>query len=236
MFRGSPSWMVPIIVVLGLCGLIAWATTDRSPAPRPAAAPPVAPPAAKPSRGERSAPRPAAPRVAAASLSSDALARLPAIERHAHLLRLEAGSTLVLINEDDRLGVHHRRYEQDYRGVRIAQRNFVVNEYADGRPPWISGIAVQGLVAAVPSVTPRLSAAEAMDIGVRIATEAVAGPVEITDRRIDLRIYIADDRPHLAYIVGVDGHRPDSDEAFAPVFAIDAGTGALLGRWDDEVH
>lgn len=236
MFRGSPSWMVPIVVVLGLCGLIAWATTDRSPAPPPATAPLVAPPAAKPSQGERSTPRPAVPRVAAASLSSDALARRPAIERHAHLLRLEAGSTLALINEDDRLGVHHHRYEQDYRGVRIAQRNFVVNEYADGRPPWISGIAVQGLAAAVPSVTPRLSAAQAMDIAVRLATEAAPGPVEIADRRVALRIYIADDRPHLAYIVGIDGHHPGSDEFFVPVLAIDAGTGALLGQWEDVVY
>jgi hypothetical protein len=239
MIRGSPSWMLPIVVVLVLCGLIAWATTDRSPAAPSAPASLPAPPAAQQPQDATSPASGSAPRLPshpAASLSPEALARLPAIERHAHLLRLEPGSTLVLINEENSMGTHHHRYEQDYRGVRVAQRNFVVNEYADGRPPWISGFAVQGLAEAVHSVTPRLSAAQAMDIGARMAMEAAGGRVEIADRRVELRIHLANDRPHLAYVVTIDGHAPDSGEPFAPAMVIDAGTGALLDQWDDVVY
>jgi Zn-dependent metalloprotease len=233
--------MLPIVGVLVLCGLIAWATTDRSPpAPSMPASLPTAPAAPQSqdatSPASSPAPTPLPRAAAAAQLSPEALARLPAIERHAHLLRLQPGSTLVLTNEDNRLGVHHHRYEQDYRGVRVAQRNFVVNEYADGRPPWVSGFTIQGLAEAVPSVTPRLSAAQAMDIGARMAMETAGGRVEIEDRRVELRIHIADDRPHLAYLVTIDGHAPDSGEPFAPAMVIDAGTGALLDQWDDVVY
>ena len=142
----------------------------------------------------------------------------------------------MLIREDNQLGVHHHRYEQDYRGVRVAQRNFVVNEYADGRPAWISGFAVQGLAGALPSVTPRLSAAQAMDIGSRMAMDPGAGRLEIEDRSVEMRIYIADDHPHLAYIVAFDGNRPDSGEPFAPVMVIDASTGVLLDQWDGVIE
>lgn len=237
MFRRSPAWMLPILVVLGLCGLIGWLTTDHRPAAAPRA--PVSLPAPE------IAPQPVASRLArplpsravvASQLPPRVLARLSPIERHAHLLRLQPGSTLVLINEDNRLGVHHHRYEQNYRGVRIAQRNFVVNEYADGRPAWISGFAIQGLAGALPSVTPRISAAQAMDIGLRMAMDSGAGRPVIEDRRVEMRIYIADDHPRLAYIVTFDGNRPDSGETFAPVMVIDAANGALLEQWDDVIE
>ena len=236
MFRGSTAWMLPIVVVMVLCGLIAWGTSDRSPAVPPAPVSLPAPPPAKPQQ-DASPAHSASPRPAAvASPSPEALARLPKIERHAHLLRLEPGSTLVLIREHNSLGLQHHRYEQDYRGVRVAQRNFVVNEYADGRLPWISGFAVRGLAEAVPSVTPRLSSAQAMDIAARMVMDSGAGRLEIEDRRVEMHIYIADDRPHLAYIVTFDGNRPDSDEPSAPVMVIDAGTGALLDQWDNDAY
>ncbi len=234
MFRRSPAWVLPIVFVAVLCGLIAWITTETLPEATPATAnhpaPQIAPQPSDASSGVRPTPSRS---VAAAPLSPQALAKLPPIERHAHLLRLEPGSTLVLINEYKEPRMHHYRYEQDYRGVRVAQRNFVVNEYADGRPPWISGVTTQGLAKALPSVTPRMSAAQALDMGSRMAMDSGPGRLVIDYRSVKMRIYSVDGRPHLAYIMTLDGSRPESGEPFASVMVIDAVSGALLNRWDD---
>ena len=157
-------------------------------------------------------------------------------ERHARLLGLEPGATLVLVDRmADPSGDRHFRYEQEYRGLRVLQQNFVVHEPANGGPVSLSGEPIKGFAAAIPSIEPRLSPADAA----AIAKRAVAGdPAGADAGSPELKIFPDEARhPHLAYIIEV-GRRSGARSgivagggAGSMLVAIDANTGAVLGQW-----
>jgi len=154
------------------------------------------------------------------------------------LLGLERDATLVLIDENDRMpGMHHYRYEQAYRGLRVEGHNFVVHEPVNGGALDLSGEPILDFARTVPTIVPTLSTAQAMEIAVRSVMATHRG-ARIDQQDAALRICLDDARrPRLAYLVTIEGERPsDEDGPLGEAIAVDATDGRILGStrtWDD---
>lgn len=195
-------------------------------APREVPAVPAAPVATDPARAEPE--RPAPP--PATGVQADPA--MPAADRHARLLGLEPGASLILINGETGQGAtDHYRYAQAYRGVRVEGHNFVVHEPRDGGALWMSGEPIRGFAAAVPTVEPTLSAAQATEIALREIMDAHPR-ARIDGKTAELRIVLDDARrPRLAYVVKIDGVLPDEgDGPLGEQIAVDARDGRIAGR------
>lgn len=151
--------------------------------------------------------------------------------RHMRLLGIEPEGTLIL--KDAMTGPNgdrHYRYEQAYRGVPVANHNFVVHESGQGALS-VSGNAITGIAAQVPTTSPRLSQAEAISIATRHVAAEHAGKLQIDTTSATLAIQRDDaGRLHLAYMVTIDGSVEGEDDPLGEEVAVDALTGEIVAQ------
>lgn len=160
---------------------------------------------------------------------AQAMGMIPASEL-AQRLGLEAGIEL-----EDRLsaptahGTLTVRMRQTWQGVPVFGRGATVERDGGGRVVTLSG-SIEKLVATdVPSVLPRLNAAQAHAAWKgQSGTNLVAGMVE--DRNADLYIYPHEGgKARLVYLVS---HYLSGEKPSRPTAILDANTGQVIDQWD----
>ena len=135
-------------------------------------------------------------------------------------------------------GTTTSRMQQMYRGVPVYGRSVAVERDASGHSLLATGVISQGLSADLASVTPKLSANQALDIlqgksrrGGRILSGfADQRTTDIRNREAKLYVYPEDSgSARLVYLTSFvkDGRNPSR-----PTAIIDASTGAVIEQWD----
>lgn len=225
-------WVVLALVVV-VVGLLWWTGGDAPPAPQAPVASvetttplPVPASAGSGNVADRGAtPPPGSPTPQAPDPDETPLAR------HMRLLGIEPEGTLILKNSmTGPNGDRHYRYEQAYRGVPVANHNFVVHESGQGALS-VWGNPITGIAAQVPTTSPRLSKAEALSIATRHVAAEHAGKLQIDKTSVMLAIQRDDaGRLHLAYMVTIDGSVEGEDDPLGEEVAVDALTGEIVAQ------
>lgn len=159
------------------------------------------------------------------------------MELHRRLLGIEPEATLILKNAmTGPNGEHHFRYEQAYRGIPVANHNFVVHE-PEGGALSTSGDVILDFAVQVPTISPRLSRAEAISIATRHVAADHTGRLEIERTDVALQLQRDDGRRlHLAYMVTIDGGVEGEQDPLGEEVAVDALTGEVVAQqrtWND---
>jgi len=146
---------------------------------------------------------------------------------------LGLGSGEKLVVKDvivDRDGSTHVRYDRTYKGLRVIGGDLVSHRDTSGRIRSVSWNAPGAM--AVPSTTPKISLAAAVETGAERAS-FVQGSTLVTDG--DLVVYAGGRStttgPRLAYDVRSDGVDDQTPSRFHVI--VDADTGGTLASWDD---
>ncbi|MGO4774387.1 M4 family metallopeptidase, partial [Lysobacter sp. 2RAB21] len=172
----------------------------------------------------------------AASIAAIGPSATPAM-RHAGLLGLGAESKLTLIKRNAGTGVVNHRYQQSFRGVPVFGEHVVVSEDANGNVRTLFGRMVDGLAAELPNTAPKLSSAQALDLGKRAGLGNRLAALQVTNPQSKQMIFVDDnDRAHMAYVVSFNADAAGGGSPTRPFVIVDANTGAVLKQWDGLNH
>ncbi|WP_083512697.1 M4 family metallopeptidase [Lysobacter gummosus] len=172
----------------------------------------------------------------AASIAAIGPSAAPAA-RHAGLLGLGAESKLTLIKRNAGAGVVNHRYQQSFRGVPVFGEHVVVSEDANGNVRTLFGRMVDGLAAELPNTAPKLSSAQALDLGKRAGLGNRLAALQVTNPQSKQMIFVDDnDRAHMAYVVSFNADAVGGGSPTRPFVIVDANTGAVLKQWDGLNH
>ncbi|WP_242112832.1 M4 family metallopeptidase [Luteimonas aquatica] len=154
--------------------------------------------------------------------------------RHQQFLGMDADSRLLAKKRHRERGLVNSRYAQTYRGVQIHGDDVIVSENEAGDVRALFGQLVNGIERDVPSVTPKLSGAQALALAKRAAFGG-ASNLPTANEKSDLRIWLdGDNRAHLVYVVSFLSQR--EGKPLRPFAIIDANSGRPLKQWDGIRH
>lgn len=158
---------------------------------------------------------------------------MPAPARHAGVLRMDPGSTLVVDRESIVAGGRHFRYDQQFRGLPVFASGLVVSQDAAGNIRAMFGNLVKGIAADVPSITARLSSEQAAALAKRATLGAREAQFLVEDLSSVKSIYVDDaGRAHLAFVVTFFAHVSGKGEPTEPTVMVDALDGRILSQWE----
>jgi vibriolysin len=156
---------------------------------------------------------------------------------HARALGLDADSGLLLLDRVSDRGVRNHRYQQTFRGIPIFGEHVIVNEDANGELRALFGRKVTGLERDIQDVTPRLSAAQALDVARGAGLGNRVGAMLLSDEKSPLMIFIDDEgRAHKAYVVSYFADTFGGGSPTRPVVVVDADNGRVLKQWENLQH
>ena len=129
-------------------------------------------------------------------------------------------------------GTLHQRFQQMHQGVPVFGEHIIVTRSEAGRLHHLSGTAVRGLRADLPSVAPRLRAEQAAAIARSALPVPLSADANVQNERRELTIHLdSDDTARLAWVI--DFFADGTDQApTRPITIVDARTGAVLEHWD----
>ena len=158
--------------------------------------------------------------------------------RHAEMISLDASSGLQSLNSrSDERGNRQHRYQLTWRGLPVFGQHVIVSEDAGGNVRTIFGERIQGLDAELPSATPRLDRARALQLAKRAAFGARQAQMRIDAQKIEPVVFLdRNDRAHLAYRVDLSADSLKGGEMTAPLLMLDAHTGKVLMQIDNLQH
>ena len=172
--------------------------------------------------------------VASATLGASA----KPIDRHAEFIGLDSQSSLrVLATVQEKSGITHYRYQQQFRGIPLFGENVIVTEDANGNVRNLFGTRVGGLERELPATAPKLTGAKALEIGKRatLGSRLLAMHVEREDSK--QMIYVDDNgAAHMAYVVTFFADSAKGGSPTRPVIIVDADSGRILKQWDGLTH
>ncbi|OZB58070.1 MAG: peptidase [Lysobacterales bacterium 14-68-21] len=165
------------------------------------------------------------------SVHGQSLAAVPAASLTAHF-GLGANSALVARSSVALgLGRHVVRQQQFYRGVPVYGRSVAVVEDANGNALRATGELAQNLDSDLVSVSPRLTAAKALDALKSHAHTSLVGGNTIGNQQADLFVYPQDNGPaRLVYRTSYVAH--DNGQVSRPTAIVDANTGEVIQSWN----
>ncbi|MEW5836671.1 MAG: pre-peptidase C-terminal domain-containing protein [Pseudomonadota bacterium] len=165
------------------------------------------------------------------SVHGQSLAAVPAASLTTHF-GLGANSALVARSSVALgLGRHVVRQQQFYRGVPVYGRSVAVVEDANGNALRATGELAQNLDSDLVSVSPRLTAAKALDALKSHAHTSLVGGNTISNQQADLFVYPQDNGPaRLVYRTSYVAH--DNGQVSRPTAIVDANTGEVIQSWN----
>ena len=165
------------------------------------------------------------------SVHGQSLAAVPAASLSAHF-GLGANSALVARSSVPLgLGRHVVRQQQFYRGVPVYGRSVAVVEDAGGNALRATGELAQNLDSDLVSVSPKLSAAKALNALKSHAHTSLVGGNTISNQQSDLFVYPQDNGPaRLVYRTSYVAH--ENGQVSRPTAIIDANTGEVIQSWN----
>jgi len=155
--------------------------------------------------------------------------------RHAQFMGADDNTHLLMKTKREDHGVRNYRYTQTYLGIPVYGEGVVVSEDDAGNVRTLFGNLIAGLESDIPSISPKLSKAQALVAGKRAGLgNGISGM--LTQRESTELVVFIDDhgRGQLAYAVTffADG----VDRPTRPVVIIDANSGRVLKQWDNLQH
>lgn len=156
--------------------------------------------------------------------------------RHEQFLGLNTDNTLLMKNAIADHGVRNYRYDQAWRGIPIFGQGIVVSEDGAGNVRALFGTKVSGIERDISSTTPKLTKAQALAAGKRIALGNALSAMQTRNEKSDLVIFLDDaGKAHLAYAVTFFAdsltHNPTR-----PIIMIDAISGQVIKKWENLQH
>ena len=151
--------------------------------------------------------------------------------RHAGVLRMDPGSTLVVDRESIVAGGRHFRYDQQFRGLPVFASGLVVSQDATGNIRAMFGNLVKGIAADVPSTAARIAGDRAAQLATQASLGKRAAEFTVEDLSAVKSIYVDDDgRAHLAFIVTFFAQVQDVGEPTEPTVVVDALDGRIISQ------
>ena len=156
--------------------------------------------------------------------------------RHEQFIGADADSRLLMKAKREDHGVRNYRYTQTWRGVPLYGEGVVVSEDGAGNVRTMFGNMISGLGQDIASVTPRMSAAQALVAGKRAGLGNRLSGMQTRNEKTTLVIFVDDSgRGHLAYHVDFVADAA-TGQASRPNLLIDANNGRVLKQWDNLQH
>ncbi|SHF36523.1 M4 family metallopeptidase [Thermomonas hydrothermalis] len=156
--------------------------------------------------------------------------------QHEQFLGLNADNTLLMKNAIADHGVRNYRYDQAWRGIPIFGQGIVVSEDGAGNVRTLFGTKVSGIERDIASTTPKLTKAEALAAGKRIALGNALSAMQTRNEKSDLVIFVDDaGKAHLAYAVTFFADSLAGNPT-RPIIMIDAISGQVIKKWENLQH
>jgi pseudolysin/vibriolysin len=157
-----------------------------------------------------------------------------ASQRHAEMLGLDTNSGLKQIGfAQDADGTTHYRYQQTFHGLPVFGESIAVAE-KNGAVRSLFGRRVDGLASEVTAGTPKLSRAQALDVGKHYGLGQRFAAMQTRNEHSELMIYVDDaGHAHKAYVVSYFADSTSAGvKATRPFVIVDANSGKVLKHWE----
>jgi len=157
-----------------------------------------------------------------------------ASQRHAEMLGLDSNSGLKQIGfAQDADGTQHYRYQQTFHGLPVFGESIAIAE-KNGAVHSLFGRRVDGLASEIAAGTPKLSRAQALDVGKHFGLGQRFAAMQSRNEHSDLMIYVDDaGRAHKAYVVSFFADSTSAGvKATRPFVIVDADNGKVLKHWE----